>query len=199
MNIKYAGPKVIISRRGLDFDNNKEDKYVYLNIAVQLLEAFDHDHTPGQVYTYDTSSQRLSDGELLAYVTKNFDESATFLANVQKDAQWYVDHEHEQVERQRPLMSEEECRAWLKNIELMKNYVIQRHFNKRIYYALINKLGIVLKEKHITQINAPMYQKFAHVLHSVQGVLKQNKPSIDSKIAIFEKEGTLTIQLTINH
>lgn len=199
MTIQYAGPKVMISRRGLDFDNNKEDKYVYLNIAVQLLKAFDHDHTPNQVYTYDTASQRLTDSELLAFVTKNFDDSDTFLANAEKDSEWYVNHEHDQVERQRPLMSEEECKAWLKNINLMKNYVVQRHFNKRIYYAIINKLGVVLKEKNITEINAPMYQKFAHVLHSVQGVLKQGKPSIDSNVAIFEKDGALTIQLTINH
>ena len=199
MIIQYAGPKAIISRRGLDFDNNKEDKYVYLNIAVQLLQALDHDHTPNQIYTYDTSLQRLTDSELLAFVVKNFDHSDMFLSSAQKDAEWFVTHEREQVERQRPLMSEEESRAWLKNIDLMTNYVIQRHFNKRIYYAIIDKLGDVLKTKHITEINAPMYQKFAHVLHSIQGVLKQGKPSIDSKISIFEKEGALTIQLIINH
>jgi len=65
MNIKYAGPKPIISHRGINFDNNKEDKYVYLNVAVQILKSLDHEYVKDKVYTYDITAQRLSEDELV--------------------------------------------------------------------------------------------------------------------------------------
>lgn len=34
--LKYVGPKPHILHTGIDFDNNKEDKYIYLPIVVEL-------------------------------------------------------------------------------------------------------------------------------------------------------------------
>jgi len=36
MTLKYVGPKPLISHTGIEFDKNKEDKYVYLPIVAKL-------------------------------------------------------------------------------------------------------------------------------------------------------------------
>jgi hypothetical protein len=40
-----------------------------------------------------------------------------------------------------------------------------------------------------------MFQKFAHVLHSVQGVLREQRFPIDTKLDIYEKDGKLLAKL----
>ena len=70
MELKYVGPKPIISHTGIEFDNNKEDKYIYLNIVVQLLKALDHDYFEDKTYTYNADTSRLSNDELLQELKK---------------------------------------------------------------------------------------------------------------------------------
>ncbi len=41
MKIKYLSARPMISHHGIDFKDGKEDKYVYLIIAVQILKAID--------------------------------------------------------------------------------------------------------------------------------------------------------------
>jgi len=43
MTIKYVGPRPTISHRGINFKDGKEDKYVYLMIGIQILQAIDKD------------------------------------------------------------------------------------------------------------------------------------------------------------
>ena len=64
MELKYVGPKPIISHTGINFDNNKEDKFVYLNIVVQLLKSLNHQYITDKVYTYQPDMNRLSTNEL---------------------------------------------------------------------------------------------------------------------------------------
>ena len=71
MTIKYAGPKAIISHTGICFDTNKEDKYVYLDIALQLVEALDHDYLENKTYVH-TLEKRLSNDEIVTLLKKRY-------------------------------------------------------------------------------------------------------------------------------
>ena len=76
MTIKYAGPKANISHTGINFDTNKEDKYVYLDIALQLVVALDHDYIENKTYTH-TLEKHLSSDEIVDILKKrcpNFDD-----------------------------------------------------------------------------------------------------------------------------
>lgn len=197
MEIKYAGPKVVFSKHGIDFDNNKDDKYIYLNIAVQLAKAFDHDYLPDEKYIYDMASKRLSDSEILSFVIKSFPNHNELLKQAQKDAENFFVDEMEKVNHQKAMISESEYNSWVKNIELMKDYVIQRRFNKVIYYAIIEKIAKSLKTQGVVQIHAPMYQNFVHVFHSLKGPLKEKPEPKESKIEIYEENGKLMANLNI--
>ncbi|MDQ7061961.1 MAG: hypothetical protein Q9M43_12935 [Sulfurimonas sp.] len=79
----------------------------------------------------------------------------------------------------------------------MHDYIIQRSINKSVYYCAVNSLANELEDDKISYIVAPMFQKFAHVLHSVQGVLLQRKLPIDTKLDIYQEDGKLLVKLQV--
>jgi hypothetical protein len=194
MKLKYVGPKPLISHTGIEFDNNKEDKYVYLNILLQLIKALDHDYFDKKTYTYHAQTTRLSNEELeseLKKYCKNLDiiEEKSF-QEAEKDFEHQIQRAHENS-----VLDNESKEVLLNNIKIMKDYLIQRSVNKAAYYCGVELLAELLKKDHIDYIVVPMFQKFAHVLHSLQGVLRDQKFPIDTKLEIYEEDGKLLAKL----
>lgn len=44
MKLEYAGLKPMINEHGVSFKDGKEDKFVYLKYAIDILLAIDHEH-----------------------------------------------------------------------------------------------------------------------------------------------------------
>jgi hypothetical protein len=194
--IKYVGPKPIISHTGIDFDNNKEDKFIYLNIAVQLVKALNHDYFEDKTYVYDASTKRLTGQELIDELRKicpNLDELTD---QENHDIEDEIQHNIERAQENK-VLNEEERDILETNIEIMHDYLIQRSINKSVYYCVIGVLAELVKKDHIDHIITPMYQSFYHVLHSVQGVLLRQKYPIDTRIDIYEKERKLFVKLQV--
>ena len=196
MELKYVGPKPIISHTGIEFDTNKEDKFVYLNIAVQLLKALDHEYIKDRVYTYETDNSRLSNHELYEELKKYCPNLDELLDKKNHDAQEEIEHNIKRAQENK-VLTEDEKKTLQKNLEIMKEYIIQRSVNKSVYYCTINVLAELVKKDNIDYIIAPMFQKFAHVLHSIQGVLAKQKFPIDTKLDIYEKDGKLLVKLKV--
>ena len=196
MQLKYVGPKPIISHTGIEFDKNKEDKYVYINIAVQLIKALDHDYFEDKTYIYNANEHRLSDENILhdlkLYVP-NLDE---IMDKKNHDVEDEI-AEHIQRANENKILNEENKEVLKNNIEIMHDYMVQRSINKSVYYAAIDVLAKLVVKDHIDYIIAPMYHKFAHVLHSVQGVLTRQKKPVDTEMEIFKKDGQLLVKLKV--
>ncbi len=107
-----------------------------------------------------------------------------------------IDEELERA-RSNKLLCEEERDVLLKNIEMLRSYRISRSLNKTVYYSGITSIAQIVKNGHIDHISSPMYPKFMHVFHSLQGVLGKLHPPIDSSIDIFQEDGHLQIRLNI--
>jgi len=196
MTLKYVGPKPIISHTGIEFDNNKEDKYVYINIAVQLIKALDHDYFEDKTYVYNTKEHRLSDEDMICDLKRYCSNLDSILDkenhNIEEDIA-----EHIKRANENQILDDESKQTLKNNIEIMHDYMVQRSINKSAYYAAIDILAKLVVKDHINYIITPMYNKFAHVLHSVQGVLtKQNTP-IDTEMEIFKKDGELLVKLKV--
>jgi vacuolar-type H+-ATPase subunit H len=196
MILKYAGPKAIISHRGITFDNNKEDKYVFLNIAAQLIVALDHEYFDDKSYSYPTDNKPLADSEILSLIKKhnpNLDETIeSWIEHTNKDMDHLLERADENVN-----LNEEERDVLKKNIKMMRNYHIQRSINKSIYYSAIETLAKIMQRDHLDHVITPMFQKYAHVLHSMQGAMKKLKNPIDSKIEIYEGKDGLVVKLQV--
>ena len=198
MTIKFVGPKPIISQSGINFDNNEDDKFIYLNISVQLLKAFDHDDIINKTYFYNTQNKRLSNDEIYEAIMHYCPDVHEVIAVHSKDAEAEVDNDLQRAENNM-LLSEDERKLLVKNITMMRDYVIQRAVNKAVYYRVINTLAEKLKEDKIDYVIAPMFQNFSYIFHSIQGTFQKQKTPVDSAIEIYEEAGKLLVKLKIKN
>lgn len=196
MELKYVGPKPIISHTGIEFDNNKEDKFAYLNIVVQLLKAIDHDYFENKTYTYHADTSRLTNDELYSELEKICPNLKTLMEKRNHIIEDEIEHNIQRADESKTL-TEEDKETLKNNIEIMHDYLVQRSINKSVYYCAVNRLAQLLKNDRISYIIAPMYQKFAHVLHSVQGILIKEKFPIDTRLDIYQENGQLLVKLTV--
>jgi hypothetical protein len=198
MQIKYAGPKPIISHKCINFDNNKEDKYVYLQVALELYRALDHDYFEDKTYTYQASEINMSDEQLnhkLQQLCPNLYEIVDKRAHiVEEDYDEHIDRAHDTN-----TLTEEEKSVLINNIKLMHEYIVQRSVNKAAYYCVIDELAELLKKEHIDYIITPMIPKYVHVLHSLQGSLNRQKFPIDTSLDIYKKDEALMVKLKVKN
>jgi hypothetical protein len=197
MSLKYAGPKPLISAHGVTFDLNKEDKYIYLSIVAELMQALNHEYKGGQRYTHMTAKKPMESDQMYALIAQN----DPLLDQAIKDRQKIVEREiEEEIDRARTnkVLCEEEKHVLIKNIELLRTYRMVRSINKTVYYSGITSLAHMISRGHIDRIDAPMFPKFNHVFHSIQGALSKLHPPIDSSIDIYEEDGHLNVRLEIH-
>jgi hypothetical protein len=196
MSLKYAGPKPLISAHGITFDLNKEDKFIYLSIVAELIQALNHEYVGGERYTHITAKKPMDSDQIMELIRIN----DPLLDQEIKDRQKIVEQDiEEELERahSNKVLCEEEKEVLVKNIELLRSYRINRSINKTVYYSGIASLAHIIQQGHIDHIYAPMFPKFNHVFHSIQGALVKLHPPIDSAIDIYEENTHLNVRLEI--
>ncbi len=183
MNIKYAGPRPIISQHGVEFKDGKEDKYVYLIIGIQILQAIDKNYEERKAYSYDATTKRVSDRDMLE-VMHSYD--TTIEEDVLKEEQAYEIKIAQEIEtvKNRSNLKDIEKKIWIKNLEIMKKYRIQRAINKIYYMHCINEIKEVIKREQIKEIDTPFYEKYWHVLETIRGSLEAGRHSVNTDLKI---------------
>jgi len=198
MQIKYVGPRPEISEHGVTFKTGKEDKYVYLSVAVQILIALDKNCKEDKVYSYNGSQKPLSDAEMLDTMLKF---EPTLEKSVLEEKASYAKHLDEEIahiehrEHMNPLNKE----IFLNNYKIMKEYRLQRAVNKMYYMHCIKEIVDVIKKEHIREIDAPFQEKYWHVLQTIEGSLISLKSSLSCDLRIErDKDNNLIAKLFIN-
>ena len=198
MQIKYVGPKPLIYKTGISFDSEYDDRYTYLNIAVQLLKALDHDYFEDKTYHYAIDSSRLRDNDILDGLKEYCgDLEATVKESVEKE-QALIKDELQRAKENKTL-TDIEREALMKNIKIMENYRLQYAINERLYNCAVERLADHVKKDHIDYVIVPMFQRFAAVLHSVQDALTNQKFPIDTKMDIYEEDGKLMAKMEVKN
>lgn len=196
MQLKYVGPKPIISHTGIEFDTNKEDKFIYINIALQLIHALDHKYIENRTYTYDMSNPILTYEEMMHELHKYCTKLELLLDKGEHNIEQEIQHNIDRAHANRVLCDEDK-RVLENNISIMHDYILQREVNKQVYYCIIDILAGIIKRGHIDHVIIPMYPKFLHVLHSVQGSLRKQKSPIDTQLDVYKKDGQLFGKLQV--
>ena len=196
MTLKYAGPKPIISHTGIEFDNNKEDKYVYINIVLQLLKALNHEYFENKRYIYRVDSNRILDIELISEIKKYCPNLNTLMDKQNHNIEEEVEHQLKRA-HENYVLDDVSKKVLENNINIMHEYLIQRSVNKAVYYCLIDALAELLKKDNIDYVITPMFQNYFHVLHSVQGSLERQKFPIDTSLEIYKDKGELLVKLKV--
>ncbi len=193
MQLKYTGPKEIISPHGVDFKDGKEDKYVYVAPAIEIFYAIHHDYEKNRVYTHSIEKEYLEDDNILSKILelnpKLEDKCKEEIEKLEKE----LDKEIEEVKEHIELVPEEQL-AYKNNLIIMKSYRIQRQTNKIIYQHLIEIIVDEILKHRLKQISTPVNEKFWHILHSIQGELSNhNHRSIGSELVTSETEPVVLI------
>lgn len=183
MRIEYAGPRPMISQHGVEFKEGKEDKYVYLMISIQILQAIDKDYEGHKSYSYDTKTKRFTNDEIHDILDSH---SNTLEADVKKEETFYMEKIDEEIEhiKSRTNLKESEKIAWVNNLEIMRKYRIQRAINKIYYMHSIELIKEVIQREKIKEIDTPFFEKYWHVLQTIQGALEEGRYSVHTKLEI---------------
>ncbi len=183
MIIKYAGPRPEISHHGIQFKDGKEDKYVYLLIAMQILKAIDKDYEDTKSYSYGLDTKRISDDDLLKMMLEYEPDIEEQVNNEEQSYKKHLDEEFEHIEQRKDL-KEIEKTAWLNNLNIMREYKIQRAVNKIYYIHSIIHITRIIKRERIKEIDTPFYEKYWHVLQTIQGKLSEGRDSVGSDLKV---------------
>ncbi|MBU1216279.1 hypothetical protein KJ870_06595 [bacterium] len=196
MKLAYAGPKPIISHTGITFDKNKEDKYSYLGILVKLLNALNHEYLEDKTYVCSAEISPLSNDELYRELKKYCDNLDEIIKFENHAIECQIEHDLDRA-HQNLILNDAAKETLENNIKIMHDYMIQRSINKSVYYCGIHALAKIIEREKIEHITVPMFIKYTHVLHSVQGVLRTEKRPVESDLSIFEEDEKLFAKLKI--
>jgi len=197
LKVKYTGPKVEISHHGINYKKDKEDKYVYLMVALEILRDIDNDYEKKPLYSHAFTNHPLDESEL-----------HTVLQKYEKEVEAHVFYEYERYEKKikheqdfvkgLSHLSDIEKEVWLKNIELMKDYRVQRAINKIYYEHCIDNMRSIILHKKIKELITPFNKDFFHVINSLKGKLITGKPSLDARaVEELNKDNEMCIKLII--
>ena len=198
MTIKYAGPRPEISHHGIQFKDGKEDKYVYLIIAVQILKAIDKDYEEKKSYSYDIKTKRFRDDELLEIMHSYEPDLKEAVAQEEIRYELHLKEEVEHVE-QRMDLKEVEREIWINNLNIMQQYRIQRAVNKIYYLHCVGDIAKIIKREKIKEIDTPFYEKYWHVLQTIQGSLSEGRDSVGSELKVENTQNGMIAKMFINY
>lgn len=198
MKLKYTGPKELISPHGVSFKKGKDDKYVYIHPAIQIYNAIHHDYEKNKIYTLNIEGKRLNDEELTEKIFLLRPEFKKYFEEQVDDIKNYLDEEIDSIDKLNEF-TDEEKKIYKSNLIIMKNYRIQRTFNKAVYTKLIETIVDDIFIHKLKEINAPFNERYWHIFQTIQGELSNhNHRSIGSKLDILHDNDYLTISLKIN-
>lgn len=197
-SLHYVGPKVEISQHGTSFVKSKEDKYIYLAAALEILKDLEDDFTRQSCHSHTYTAKPL-DINLLHRLLTAYDKG--FEKCIEEELADY----RRRIEEEKALVDDiagltaVEREAWLKNIDLMTSYRLQRMVNKCYYEHTVEAIVEKIREKMIERITVIPDKIFLHLLHSVKNSLALHKPPVDATITEdIAEDGGVSATLHIN-
>lgn len=195
--VKYAGPRVEISHHGIKYLHSKEDKYVYLMVALEILQGIDNDYEQKPSYNHHFENKELTD-EVVHRILQSYEDQLEKCVEEEKEEYEYIiDHEVECVQNF-PHLTDTDKKVWIKNIEIMKPYRVQRKINKIYYGHCIQDIVNVIKSKGIKEIITPFNKNFFHVMNSVNNVLSVDLSGSDTILQeMTDQDDNIIMKLSI--
>ena len=195
MKLEYAGLKPIINEHGVSFKDGKEDKFIYLSFAIDILNAIDHTYEQKKKYSHQLNTNTLSPNEILD-VLLNFHPDLEEVMNKEIDSYTkHLDSEEEAVNN-RTILSKIEKEIFIANLKLMRKYKTQRAKNKIFYFHCIETIVEVILKYKIKELDTPFNERFWHILQTIEGNLSTHK--ISSNLKMIEENNVLKAMLLIN-
>lgn len=187
MQLKYVGDLPLVSHHGVCFDKSHPDKYLYLQAALELLEALSYGPTEVTRHLYTIEHKEFSNKEIVALLHK-------YVPNLDEMEQINQDKAHAFVQKlrhnvsQAPALNEQEKETYLNNIEMMQEYYYQYVVNETAYELAVEALANEVKEAHVELLEVPSFRNYGIVLKDLEDYMATMKPPVDVKIEFVQNE-----------
>jgi len=193
MKLKYVGAKPSVSQYGVNFDQTKPDNYTFLNAAVELLEALSFKDTEDKsIYLYHVEGKTYSD--MLKKHCKDLDN--VFSTREEKTNE-LINKYTKKIKENENLVTDEK-RAWLGNINIMRDYYLQYITNESAYNCALEALADKIDKAHIENITFSVGRNYGLVLSHLVSVLRDHKPPYDATMSFEDKDGEVFGKLDMN-
>lgn len=198
MKLRYVGHKPIISYKGVDFSGGKEDKYIYIEGATQMLnflsgvdsnlkiminpkKKLDEKEVLNTLYRRRPDFEQSYKNHIVAYEKKLLNQIV------------YID--------KRKNLGEIEKDIFKKNLNHIKEYRLQRATNKIVYEELIKGCVTLIQEQRVREINMPFSHVFVHIAESFAKTLtlvnQTNKSQIEIVVDKNQPYKHLSVKFTV--
>ncbi|EDZ62738.1 hypothetical protein SMGD1_2837 [Sulfurimonas gotlandica GD1] len=190
MKLEYVGNKPVISARGVDFSIGKEDKYVYIEAAAQMLDFLGKLEKTTKLTI--NPRENIDEEKIFKVLHKYRPDFDKFFS----DSVWAyknkIDAEISDVDSHDRLNNIEK-EVLKNNLSYMKDYRIQRATNKLVYEELINACVDIIRKKGISEITMPFSLSFVHVAKSFDSSLTRINRAVVAKVEVMlDKEDPYT-------
>ena len=187
--LKYVGAKPKVSQHGVSFDQSKPDSYTFLSAAVELLETLDFNPSEGKkINLHEIKEKEYSAASLITFVEKYCQDVDRIFDEGQEQTDALIREYREKV-ASNPQLSADEKRAWLGNIDIMRDYYLQYTTNERAYQCILNVIADKIHANHIEAIRVPLGRNYGLVLSHLIQVLQDHKPPYDATMKLEEEHG----------
>jgi hypothetical protein len=195
LKLEYAGFKPVISEHGISFKDGKEDKFIYLAFAIDILNALDHTYEQKKTYSHQVNIKPLSPNEIIDILLKYHPDLEI---NMNKEIDSYLLHldQEEKTVEDRLHLSDIEKSTYISNLKIMRNYKIQRAKNKIFYFHCIETIVETILKYKIKELDTPFNERFWHILQTIEGNLSVHR--IGSSLKTTNENNNLKAMLTIN-
>ena len=186
MKLKYVGAKPSVSAKGVAFDQSKPDRYTFLNAAIELLEALDHAQVEERKVDLRGMEPKIyKPDELLELLKKHCKNVEEVFEGREEKTNTLIDKYRLRVQNN-PTITEDERRAWLGNIDIMRDYYLQYVTNESAYECALDALADKIHASHINDIIFPLGNNYGLVISHLIPVLTDHTPPYDAEF-IWEK------------
>jgi hypothetical protein len=189
MQLKYVGAKPNVSAKGVSFDQTKPDKYTFLNAAIELLEALETAEVEDREVDLTAMEPKIyNSSEMMELVTKHCPDLEAIFGTREEKTKALIDKYTLRVQNNANI-NEDERRAWLGNIHIMRDYYLQYVTNENAYECALDALADKITSAHINIIRFSLGNNYALVSGHLIPVLRDHTPPYDAELTIEHRNG----------
>lgn len=195
--VKFVGYAPRVSDKGVTFDKTKEDRYLHLGAALQLVEAFDIRGEARDII-YRPKSSELSETVINEMLQKYCPDLDARVENRKEEAKKMVEDLRQRV-TDATTLSDTAKRSWLANIDTMIDYYTQYITNETAYNCIMERLSDEVVHAKIKEIKLPLLNHFGLVLHELGELLERRRPPVDSEYHVEQTPEGLIAVMKLRH
>jgi len=189
MEIRYVGARPVVSQHGISFDQSKPDRYTFLNPTIELIEEFENPGIDSKgVLVIERAEETYNDRKLLEKIKVLCNDIEEKIGGREQEAEKLIDEFLSAVQKRENLSSDEK-RAWLGNIEIMKEYYLQYITNETAYRSLLNVLADKVYKSGVGAILFPLKRGYGIVFSHLAYTLAEHRPPLDTSMRFEERNG----------